>query len=64
MEDSKIVELYWKRSEAAIYETQRKYEHYCFSIAKNILPAREDAEDIPMNFQGAPIQTDASAAAH
>ena len=45
MEDSKIVELYWQRSEAAIYETQRKYEHYCFSIAKNILPAREDAEE-------------------
>lgn len=45
MEDSKIVELYWKRSETAIYETQCKYEHYCFSIASNILPFREDAEE-------------------
>ena len=45
MEDSKIVELYWKRSETAIYETQRRYEHYCFSIASNILPFREDAEE-------------------
>ena len=45
MEDRKIVELYWQRSETAIYETQRKYEHYCFSIANNILPFREDAEE-------------------
>ena len=45
MEDSKIVELYWQRSESAIYETKQKYEHYCFSIANNILPVREDAEE-------------------
>ncbi len=45
MEDSKIVELYWQRSERAIDETQRKYEPYCFSIAKNILPFYEDAQE-------------------
>ena len=45
MEDSKIVDLYWERSEQAIHETKRKYEHYCFSIASNILPLREDAEE-------------------
>lgn len=45
MEDSRIVELYWARSERAIYETQRKYDRYCFSIASNILPFREDAEE-------------------
>lgn len=45
MEDSRIVDLYWARSEQAIYETQRKYDHYCFSIASNILPFREDAEE-------------------
>ena len=45
MEDSRIVDLYWERSEQAIYETQRKYGHYCFSIASNILPFREDAEE-------------------
>ena len=45
MEDSRIVDLYWERSEQAIYETQRKYDHYCFSIANNILPFREDAEE-------------------
>ena len=45
MEDSKIVDLYWERSERAIEETQRKYHTYCFAIAKNILPYREDAEE-------------------
>ena len=40
MEDSRIVDLYWARSEQAIYETQLKYDHYCFSIANNILPFR------------------------
>lgn len=45
MEDSMIVELYWQRSEQAIYETQCKYDRYCFSIASSILPLREDAEE-------------------
>lgn len=45
MEDEKIVELYWQRSESAIAETQRKYGRYCFSIARNILPYREDAQE-------------------
>ena len=45
MEDSRIVDLYWERSEQAIYETQCKYDRYCFSIANNILPFREDAEE-------------------
>ena len=45
MEDRKIVDLYWARSEQAIFETQNKYGSYCFSIANNILPFREDAEE-------------------
>lgn len=45
MEDSKIVALYWARSEDAIVQTQRKYHRYCFTIANNILPIREDAEE-------------------
>lgn len=45
MEDRKIVDLYWARVEQAIHETQRKYGAYCLSIAKNILPFREDAEE-------------------
>ena len=46
MEDSKIVDLCWVRSEQAIEETQRKYHPYCFSIANNILPFRENAEKL------------------
>lgn len=45
MQDSEIVALYWRRDEAAIAETGRKYGAYCFRIAKNILTAKEDAEE-------------------
>jgi len=45
MEDSRIIELYWKRDESAIAETRVKYHRYLFSIAKNILFNREDSEE-------------------
>lgn len=45
MEDSRILELYWERSEEAITETQTKYGRYCHRIAKNILNSDEDAEE-------------------
>lgn len=45
MEDSKIVELYFDRSEKAIEETQTKYGRYCYSIAYNILFSNEDSEE-------------------
>lgn len=45
MEDYKIVDLYWSRSEQAIEETARKYNNYCYSIAYNILENHEDAEE-------------------
>lgn len=45
MEDSQIVELYWKRSESAISETAAKYGKYCYKIAINILTNAEDAEE-------------------
>ena len=45
MDDSRIVELYWNRSEQAIAETERKYGHYCYRIAYNILISKEDAEE-------------------
>ncbi|MBQ3099474.1 MAG: RNA polymerase sigma factor [Clostridia bacterium] len=45
MEDSKIVDLFWERSETAIEETQKKYRRYCHSIAFNILGSNEDAEE-------------------
>ena len=37
--------MFWERSEAAVAETQKKYEKYCMYIAENILGDREDAEE-------------------
>jgi RNA polymerase sigma-70 factor (ECF subfamily) len=45
MEDNKIIDLYWERSEIAISETAKKYSRYCHSISFNILHNKEDAEE-------------------
>jgi len=45
MEDSRIIELYWSRSESAITETASKYGKYCYAIACNILGNEQDAQE-------------------
>ena len=45
MEDNRIVDLYWARSEDAITETSEKYGKYCYAIAYNILSNTEDADE-------------------
>lgn len=45
MEDETIIELYWKRDEAAITETAGKYGAFCHRIALNILRVTADAEE-------------------
>ena len=45
MEDDRIVDLYWERSETAINETGNKYSRYCHSISFNILHNNEDADE-------------------
>jgi len=45
MDDKKILDLYWMRSEAAISETANKYGRYCHSIAFNILRNHEDSQE-------------------
>lgn len=45
MEDLKIIDLYWERSESAIEETQKKYGRYCHSIAYHILYSDSDADE-------------------
>lgn len=45
MEDSQIIELYWRRSEDAITETSKKYGRYCRTISFNILGNAEDSEE-------------------
>ena len=43
--DAAIIELYWKRSEKAIEETDRKYKKYLYTIAYNILHDTMDCEE-------------------
>ena len=45
MEDSRIIELFFARSEQAIAELSRKYGAVCRRVADNILKDRLDAEE-------------------
>jgi RNA polymerase sigma-70 factor (ECF subfamily) len=45
MDDSMIIELFWKRSEQAIAETDTKYGSMCMTLAKNIVINHQDAEE-------------------
>lgn len=45
MDDEKIIELYFARSETAISETDRKYGDNCRRTAYNILRDRQDSEE-------------------
>lgn len=45
MDDAKIVELYWARSDAALTETVKKFGPYCHTIAYNVLENVEDSEE-------------------
>ena len=45
MEDNRILELYQKRDETAIEQTQLKYGAYLSKIAYNILCDRQDTEE-------------------
>lgn len=45
MKDEDIIELYQKRSEQAIVETERKYGAYCGTIAGRILQNGEDCKE-------------------
>ena len=45
MEDSKIIELFFERSEQAIIELSNKYGFICVKVADNILNNRQDSEE-------------------
>lgn len=45
MEDEQIVELYWKRNEAAIEHTRRRYGRFCRDVAFHILRDSQDAQE-------------------
>lgn len=46
MDDSRIIELFWRRSESAISETDEKYGKYCRYISYQILGNESDANEI------------------
>ncbi len=45
MRDEEIVELYFRRDEKAIDETDKKYGNYCQAIANNILGNKQDVDE-------------------
>ncbi|MCM1101115.1 MAG: sigma-70 family RNA polymerase sigma factor [Acetatifactor muris] len=45
MDDRKIIQLFFARSQYAISELSQKYGEFCYRIAMNILKNREDAEE-------------------
>ena len=45
MQDKDIVSLYWKRSQEAIIESEKKYGSCCFAIAHNIVGCIEDSQE-------------------
>lgn len=45
MNDEQIIDLYWRRDEAAISQTAAKYGGYCYGIARSILATAEDSEE-------------------
>ena len=45
MSDEEIIDLYWRRQEKAIYETDKKYGRYCNTISFNILQNNEETKE-------------------
>lgn len=45
MEDTYIIDLFWKRDENAIKLVDKKYHTVCYSIAWKLLTNREDSEE-------------------
>jgi RNA polymerase sigma-70 factor (ECF subfamily) len=45
LEDAQIIELYFKRDEQAILESDRTYGAYCYTVSYQILNVHEDAQE-------------------
>ncbi len=45
MSDESIIEMYWRRDEQAIHETDVKYKKFLFAVAYNILHNTGDSEE-------------------
>ena len=44
MTDERIIELYWRRDESAVAETDAVYGKYCFTVANNVLRSSGDSD--------------------
>ncbi len=45
MKDTEIIEMFFRRDEAAVKETADKYGKYCYTIANNVLGDDEDSKE-------------------
>ena len=45
MEDSKIIQLFWERNEAAVSAVSEKYGRYCAAVARNIIGNEQFVEE-------------------
>lgn len=45
MDDSKIIDLFFERSEKAIVELSKKYGSVCMKVSMNVLNNHQDAEE-------------------
>ena len=45
MEDERIIDLFWKRDEQAVYAAMGTYGDYCHVVASNVLSNPADAEE-------------------
>ena len=50
MNDERIIELFFERSEQAIKELDEKYGRVCYSVSYNILNNQQDAEECVISF--------------
>jgi len=48
MENIQIIDLFLERNEMAIHEVSKKYTHFCFGIAWNIL-SNSETEGLPLS---------------
>lgn len=45
MEDNRIIELFWERSESALSAVSEKYGRYCTAVARNMIGNEQAAEE-------------------
>ena len=60
MDDTGIIELYWRRDERAVAETDSKYGAYCRAVSMNILGIFEDRGGVRQRYIRPRVERDAA----